>query len=523
MPGLDKTVLSAIDWQSVLQRVRRDTETDLIFAPHFKAIFAHAEEQLSEHAQGVLRSGKYQPELPLTMSIPKRWGFTRPGSILNPIDRVIYHAVGEAVAPHIEKSLDRSRVFSHVWQPPTEGEALFLPEGQCWSRLRQRITSLGRKGGCFLKIDISNYFERIPQHNLINLLRATGCDGPIVNFLEEMLLAFRERNSFGIVQGLFTSDLLGNFYLTGVDSDFDLESLPSARFVDDIYVHYKNKEAAARGLIRLIEALRREGLHVNESKSGIYPATTILEEENELEQLFSAAAKEVKEEASKMEFVYGFAGEGRLEDDGTPSKTSDAEDENDAEIVVASVLNLLKSAGRFKAKVEKIDRFCIPVLQAAKSDAAIDRALRGVIKRPHLARMYLSYLATFADKRLIRHKLEELILSDSLVFDYQLMYALAAALQCRRISKPVIDRALQILTKGSVAQECRAVAAILAAKLGSAQQRRHVRLAYEGETSSYVRAAILYASAYFTAAERSTCKKAWGGHSLTNSLIAASI
>jgi hypothetical protein len=124
--------------------------------------------------------------------------------------------------------------------------------------------------------------------------------------------------------------------------------------------------------------------------------------------------------------------------------------------------------------------------------------------------MYLGYVAQFATSPEVRRKLEELILSNGLVFDFQRMYLLAAALSCDKVRKEVVNKALRFLDNRSVGQEVRAIAAIFAAKLGTGQQKRRVRLAYESEDSAYVRGAILYAARYFTSAERSTCKKAWG-------------
>jgi hypothetical protein len=67
------------------------------------------------------------------------------------------------------------------------------------------------------------------------------------------------------------------------------------------------------------------------------------------------------------------------------------------------------------------------------------------------------------------------------------------------------------------------MAAIFAAKFGSGVQKRAVRTSYEGEQSEYVRGAILFASKYFSVVERRTCKRAWGGHSSINTLIANAI
>jgi hypothetical protein len=89
-----------------------------------------------------------------------------------------------------------------------------------------------------------------------------------------------------------------------------------------------------------------------------------------------------------MKFVYSFGAEWQTNDEQKGLDNND-----DPEVVSAAVKKLLESAEQFKKSTEKIDRFCIPVLLASKSDIAIDRSFLGVIYRPHLARLYLSYLA----------------------------------------------------------------------------------------------------------------------------------
>ena len=95
---------------------------------------------------------------------------------------------------------------------------MFEPEHLCWDRFQSALRKVASKGGFFVKADVANYFERIPQHHLINLMIASGCAPEVARLLEEVLLAFQERNSFGIIQGVFPSDLLGNFYLSDVDA-----------------------------------------------------------------------------------------------------------------------------------------------------------------------------------------------------------------------------------------------------------------------------------------------------------------
>lgn len=520
MPGLDRTVLDSIDPDVAVARICRDIQTDLILAPHYNAIFLKAAEEIWARTNELLSSGKYCPELALTVAVPKARGFTRPGSILTPVDRLVYQALADIVAPTVEGQLDRSRTFSNVIVEPGKEGHMFEPEHLCWERLQSSLDKLATKGGYFVKADIANYFERIPQHHLINLLIASGCRTEVTRLLEEMLLAFQERDSFGIIQGVFPSDLLGNFYLSDIDAYCEIHEIPSARFVDDLYLQYDSLPEARRGLIRLIDQLRREGLHLNELKSGIRSAEKLIKDETELDQLFSATLDQIKEERKETEeFVggYGFIVNWELEGD---EEEAEEEDQNE-ELKNAAVRRLYESIEIYSGQTEKIEKFCLPFLRVAGSDIAIERSIDGIVDRPHLARLYLAYLSRFVpEDATVRRRLGELLESSAVISDSQRMYLLGALLRAKFIEKDTINAALRMLSELKVGQEVRALAAIFGAKYGTPQQRRTVRLSYEGEPSSYVRAAILYASRHFTGEERKICIKAWGAHNTTNAFIA---
>ena len=520
MPGLDRSVLDKVDSDLAIARIRRDIRTDFILAPHFNAIFLKAADELWARTHEQLSSGKYAPEPVLTVAVPKVRNFTRPGSILSPIDRLVYQALADLVAPTIEAQLDRSRTFSHVVAQTGSEVHLFEPEHRCWDRFQTALRKLASKVGYFVKADIANYFERIPQHHLINLMIASGCIPEAVHLLEEILLAFQERNSFGIIQGVFPSDLLGNFYLSDIDAYCEMHGIQSLRFVDDLYLRFDSLADARRGLIRVIDRLRQEGLHLNEYKSGIRAAQLVVREETELDRLFSQTIKEIREERksqnSAAEVVTGYGFSVGWEFDG------DHEDDSgdDDDITINAIERLYESLDDHTGQADKIDRFCLPFLRAAGSDIAVQRALTGITERPHLSRLYLSYVSRFVTgDSAVTKKLERLIESPMVVMDYQRMYILGALMGSAKIDRNTVNIALRLLSESNVAQEVRALAAVFAARHGTPQQRRTVRLSYEKEASGYVRAAILYASRHFTATERKICAKAWGGHNTTNALI----
>jgi hypothetical protein len=509
MPGLDKKILDLIEPAKVMERVKIDIRTDFILAPHYNAIFIKAGAELWARVYEQLKSGHYQPDLPHTLSVPKERGFTRPGSIPSPPDRLVYQALIDIASPALEAQLDRHRTFSHVLSD--DPGSMFEPAHESWTRFQAKMASLCSSEGHIVKADIANYFERIPQHHLVNLMSAAKCQPEVVNLLEEILLAFRERDSFGIIQGVFPSDILGNFFLSEFDGYCDLHEIPSARYVDDMYLYFESEVDAQRGLIRLIEQLRRDGLHLNEYKSGIRTTREVLREETGVDVLFEEAREEVREELTEYTASgYGFTAEWEWE-----------EPANEEEVALAATERLYSAIESYPDQSDKIERFCLPLLRAAGSNSAVDLVLKHLLEKPYLTSYYHAYLIRFVPSNMeIVNALESVMQSRHLVLDYQRMYLLGSLFAAETVKATTVKAALQWLENKGFAEQTRAMAAIFVAKHGSPTQKRTVRLAYESEPSAFVRSAILYASRYFTAPERKTCKKAWGAHNLVNTLIA---
>ena len=508
MPGLDRRIVDGIDHATLIERIRADIRSDFILAPHLNAVFVNAPDETWARVADLLRAGNYEPELPLTLSVPKERGFVRPGSILLPFDRIVYQLLIDASSEVLEEQLDRNRTFSHVIS--NDGNAMLEPAHQCWDQFQLQIRRICREGRYIVKADIANYFERIPQHHLINLMSSAGCPGPIVNLTEELLLAFQERDSFGIIQGVYPSDILGNFFLSEFDAYCELNGIDSARYVDDIFTAFDSEIEAQKGLINLIEHLRREGLHLNEHKSGIHSAPDIIRDETAIDDLFENARDEARDLIiDHIASGYGFTAEWGILDEP---------DDEDVELVATAILYDAKE--EYPDQADRIDKFCLPLMRTIGSDHAVDDVLAQIEQKPHLARLYHSYLSRFAsDNPDLVTELSRLVAANSFVTDYQRMYVLGSLLNAQDIARDVCNTALHWLQSPTISKETRALSAIFVARYGNPNQKRAVRLAYEGEPSTYVRAAILYASNYFIAAERRTCRIAWGGHNQLNSLI----
>ena len=499
MPGLNTRLLDTVDPERLISRIRADIRTDFILSPHLSSVFVHARNELWDQTQDKLSGGSYEPDLPLTISVPKENGFYRPGSILLPEDRVVYQLLVDESIDALEEQLDRDRTFSHL--PINNEDEIFASSHDGWERYQAKIIQMCGDYGFMVKADIANYFERIPQHHLINLMNSSGCNTSATNLLKEVLLAFQERDSFGIIQGVYPSDVLGNYYLSEFDAYCELNEIPSARYVDDIFMAFETEREAKLGMVNLVDHLRREGLHLNEHKSGVRTSASVIREESAIEELFEAAREEARESLDDyIESGYGFTAEWGDEEP----------EEVDIELLATEIL--------YDAKVDypkygdRIERFCLPLLRSIGSDYAIEDVLTLLADKQHLTRIYHSYLSRFTPStpELVR-ELVSILADDLLVTDFEKMYLLGSLFNAAEIPRRACNKALHWLQSREITQETRALSAIFVAKHGTANQKRAVRLAYENEPSAYARSAMLYASKYFTTAEKRTCRRAWGG------------
>lgn len=516
MSGLDKKVIGEIDWEKAVQNIIVDNRSDFILAPHFDIIFREKSGELVQQLSAALGAGVYEPQLPIQMSVPKQGILSRPGSILLPQDRLLYQGIVEDILSQLEDQMDRGRTFSHV--PSGEDQSLFAPSFDAWNAFQKRVEQICGECGFILQCDVANFFETLPQHPLINALEGSGCRAESVRLLEKVLTSFKQSVSQGIIQGIFPSDVLENFYLTDIDGLCALKGLPSARYVDDIYVGFETELEAKIFLNTLVEKLRKVGLNLNPTKTKIIESNTLLFEQKEIDTLFDAARAEIADVKDLVEQGgYGFQGDWINSDELEVAMNDGVDDE------LLAVRALLDYQAETPDLEEKIDRFCLPYLRSVGDEYGIERAFLGLSERPHLTRHYFSYLNHFAKKHVeVRQRIEGLIRANGFHLDYKRMYYLAGVMSCDTVENSTVQHALNWLQDGRVGDPTRAIAAIFVAKFGRVQDKRSVREMYDN-TSPYVKAAILYSGQFFVGADKSVMKKAWRGHSEINSLIASSI
>jgi len=304
MAGLDAKIIKQLDPELSLKRILNDIQSDFIYAPHFNAIFSLAGNDLWEKLSSKLKSGNYEPVLPITMEVPKASGFSRPGSILWPFERLTYQATVDNIAGIAEASLNRKQVFSYALLYDDPKGFMFESASDCFTAFKHKVLEYSNSGEYtyVLKADVASFFERLYQHVLINLLSSAGCNNYIVSFLEKFISLLTQKDSHGIIQGVFPSDFLGNFYLCALDAEHRMNEIPFVRYVDDIYMFFKSKKQVDIHKIVLSSWLRRDGLNLNEAKTKTFEVEDLIKEETEVEQMFEYAKEEAWSELSREDF-----------------------------------------------------------------------------------------------------------------------------------------------------------------------------------------------------------------------------
>jgi len=507
--GIDNRIIESIDYKLAIKRIKNDLQSDFIYAPHLNAIFHRAGGELWDFLSRKLRNYLYEPRLPLVLEVPKANGFTRPGSILWPCERLAYQIAVDTIAPIAESALDRSRVFSCVLLQEDPDGFMFKSPRECYAEFEERKLSYlkSEEYTHSLKADISSYFERLYQHVLINLLEDAGCERQVIKFLEQLLLAFMQKDSHGIVQGVYPSDFLGSFYLISLDARYETDSIPSVRYVDDFYTFYRTPRDALINKIQLSSWLRTDGLNLNEAKTDVYKVEDLIQEETEIDRMLESAKEEAFAELNRIDFYSSTISWDFLYEDIVP-------EEAEVSLPKLEATKLLFNQKDVSPKTrDKIDRVCLTIFTAAKDDIAVDYVLKQFSSKPHMAQIYAKYLLPFIkQEEEICERVERIFSTKDLIYEYQIHWIYALLMFSSRISNNTVITAIRHLRDVSRSEIIRAVSAVFIGKFGGPAQRRLLRTHYQNEASSYVRAAIIYALKHFPKSERDTYFRAWGGH-----------
>ncbi|MGB8216958.1 MAG: reverse transcriptase domain-containing protein [Candidatus Methanoperedens sp.] len=274
------SLVDKLDFELAVKQVIVDSNTDFIIDKLGIEILKEFKDNFIDHLKNKItkfesKSAEYEP-LPLEIiNVPKKDFTMRPGAVPEIIDRIYYQALCNAIAPAIEQNLTKKEnnvVFSYRLSNKKGDEYMFIEPGTAYNNFISYQNSICENNGFsyVLETDIADYFERIYHHNLINLLDGFGCDNQIVVALSKLLRTWTEGISYGIPQGMWPSDLLGNAYLHDLDVAMISDNYKYIRYVDDIRIFCDSELMAKKALMEISQIIRPMGLNIQPAKTYIH-------------------------------------------------------------------------------------------------------------------------------------------------------------------------------------------------------------------------------------------------------------
>ena len=202
--------------------------------------------------------------------MPKNTAFNfRKCALIQPHDTIKYLAIVLIITDVIEKArvpISQKRVFSYRFRP---NDGYLFNKNYIITSFRAQVSERAkrRKTKIIVSCDIANYYERLNLHRLQNTLLSINCNRNAVNLINDLLMYWSNRDSYGLPVGSNASRILSEANLIGVDNYLLSMNVDFMRFVDDCRFFAPDASTAHYWLTILIDRLGQEGLSINMNKT----------------------------------------------------------------------------------------------------------------------------------------------------------------------------------------------------------------------------------------------------------------
>lgn len=205
---------------------------------------------------------------PSKFAVPKNAYAYRNGYLIDIDELVCYTALVLMAAESIEAARipkEKRVVFSYRYNKT--GQIYSSAYNYKEFRKESALKSKQQKYKVKIATDIANFYDRLNLHRLESSLADVGVDPKYVRTINELLIHWADRNSYGLPVGCDASRLLAECSLISVDNALVSRNITFVRYVDDYRIFAKSFAEAHSHLHYLIEALDADGLFINTSKT----------------------------------------------------------------------------------------------------------------------------------------------------------------------------------------------------------------------------------------------------------------
>jgi len=297
---------------------------------------------------------------------PKKEAFDfRKCALIDPLDTIKYLSLALMLVDEIEKNRinkSKKRIFSYRFKKDSNGKYIFDPKYNFTSfnnHVKEKIKKSTVK--ILVKCDIANFYDRLNLHRLESVLLSINVNKNVVKLINELLLFWANRDSYGLPVGSNASRILAEAALLDIDKFLLSHNVDFCRFVDDYRFFAPDSKTAHYWLSLLVERLSIEGLYINQSKTFIEDVSTKRKEitKEELDDIKTETKKEIK-------LISGYSGT-------IPTRfrnASESEIQNIKEKSSQEIINGIENSKIIKP--EDFREYCRVILYKEEYDKFID-------------------------------------------------------------------------------------------------------------------------------------------------------
>jgi len=195
----------------------------------------------------------------------------RKAALIAPSCLAKFGALTLMAAEAIEKGripISEKIVYSYRFSP--SGADIF-DKNVNYDAWKLRIKELANDSSCTYVVhcDIASFYDRINLHRVESTLQDVGVDKNLVRKINDLLLFWSRKDSYGVPVGNVPSRIIAEAALIDVDKYLVSEGIKYVRYVDDYRIFSPDIVTAQKWMNKLTTRLFREGLMLNTGKTRI--------------------------------------------------------------------------------------------------------------------------------------------------------------------------------------------------------------------------------------------------------------
>jgi hypothetical protein len=447
-------------------RVWRDADGDmwpdpggLLDLPRSKPEFAAFRTKVN-----ALRKGRARAAVPFL--VPKRDGLTRPGHLIAPVERVYFQALIDTFLHDTDRQMVSQKIAFGL--RAINGRRSPVPFGgrtEQWLVFRKTYKDALRSGvyDAAVNTDVASYFEQIDHTKLATRLADFGVSSGTAQEVMDLLADFGRgwgATKRGLPQGTSPARVLSSLFLDPVDKEMTRPpgGVLYFRFMDDIWLCAPTESEARRALRRLETAMRRLGLNLQPGKTRIFVGATQIKTE----------VIDADDEADAVDYALKRSRRRGL----------------------ALVRRKWRSASRRKPMPPRLVKMLLNRLRWNDDRFALGWCLSRLGVLDWLADVVSPYLALFIDRTEVQRAIARHLVSPLNLSSWEESHLLRACLSAKRVQRPILDHARQLLANKNADLPSRQWAAVLLGRRGDGAD--HVLLGrYHLDESDLARACVI--------------------------------